>query len=248
MPKLQKYIKKIVKAKNRLKKRLAKIGISYIKEFELKDIEISDLILPCHLGILFFCEFNENLFERIKFYLNQVFESLFFDIRNIGKYNFSNKFFSKGVKSDYKEQKNTSDKLKIHPTNKFYQILIDKRKELNLGMIVAVTDLPLYSSNNDNIIFLFGEAHLKHRCCVVSSLKLREEFYNRPIDNNLFEERIVKEVIHEIGHLIFSPDHCFNSSCVMRFSQELHEIDEKSFDFCNECKSKLLQIKKSFII
>lgn len=248
MPKLQKYLRKIIKAKNRLKKRLTKIGISYAKEFELKDTEISDLILPCNLGILFFSEFNEKLFEKIKFYLNQVFDSFFFDVRSIGKYNLSNKLFAKGVKSEHKERKKTSDKIKIHPTNKFYKILIDKRRELNLGMIVAITDLPLYSSNDDNIIFLFGEAHLKHRCCVISSLKLREEFYNRPTDNIIFEQRIVKEIIHEIGHLILSPDHCFNSSCVMRFSQDLHEIDEKSFDFCNKCKSKLLQIKKQFNI
>jgi predicted Zn-dependent protease len=248
MTKLQKYLRKIIKAKNKLKKRLTKIGISYTEQFELKDTQIKELILPCHLGILFFSEFSKPLFNKIKFYLNQVFDSFFFDIKCIGEYNLSNELFSRGVKKEYKEIKKSSGKMKIHPTNKFFQILINKRIEEKLGMIIAITNLPLYSSSDDNIIFLFGEAHLKHRCCVVSSLKLKEDFYNRPENKNIFEERIIKEIIHEIGHLILSPGHCYDYSCVMRFSQEIQDIDQKSYDFCNNCKSKLIQIRKAYNI
>ena len=132
--------------------------------------------------------------------------------------------------------------MKIHPTNKFYQILINKRIEENLGMIIAITELPLYSSSDDRIVFLFGETHLKHRCCIISSLKLKEQFYNRIPNLKIFENRVIKEVIHEIGHIILGSDHCIKNSCVMRFSNTVQEIDEKSFDFCKECKKKLLEI------
>ncbi|UCD00784.1 MAG: hypothetical protein JSV23_07810 [Promethearchaeota archaeon] len=246
MPKLQKYEQKIRRYKEKLKKLIIRIGISYPKEFELKD-EISEkLLLPCHLGILFFGDFDITLFEKIKFRLNEIYDSYFFEIRNLGGYNFPIKLFSKGVKKEYREMKKSSDKIKIHPTNKFYQILINKRIEENLGMIIAITDLPIYSSNDDNILFLFGETHLKHRCCVISLLKLKEQFYNRPKNHHLFEQRVIKEVVHEIGHLIIGPDHCLNKSCVMRFSNDVKEIDKKLFNFCNECKIKLINVRERY--
>lgn len=244
MPKFQKYEQKIRRYKDKLRNLITKIGISYNDEFELVDQVPEKLLLPCHIGVQFFGEFDILLFEKIKNHLNQVFDSFFFTIRNFGNFSFSYDLISKGVKKEYKEMKKSSDRIKIHPTNKFYQILIDKRIDENLGMIIAITDFPLYSSSNDNILFLFGEAHLKHRCCVVSSLKFKEQFYNRPINNDIFEQRIIKEVVHEIGHIILGPDHCLNNLCVMRFSHEVKEIDQKSFDLCNKCKAKLNRVRE----
>ena len=132
----------------------------------------------------------------------------------------------------------------MHPTNKFYQILINQRNEENLGMIIALTDLPIYSSSNDNILFLFGETHLKHRCGIISSLKLKEQFYDKPEDKQLFEKRVIKEIIHEVGHLILGSDHCPNNSCVMRFSTSVKEIDNKTINFCSNCTTKLARIRE----
>ncbi|MFX1504470.1 MAG: hypothetical protein ACFFDH_26165 [Promethearchaeota archaeon] len=246
MAKLQKYVQKISRYKEKLRRLIIRIGISYTDEFKLNDEVPKRLLLPCHLGILFFGEFEITLFEKIKDHLNQVYNSFFFDIKNLGYYNFSMELFSKGVKKEYKEMKKSSDKIKMHPTNKFYQILIDKRIEENLGMIIAITDLPIYSSSNDNILFLFGETHLKHQCCVISSLKLKEQFYNRSENHHLFEQRTLKEIVHEIGHLVIGPEHCLNNSCVMRFSKEIKEIDKKSFNFCNECKIKLTSVREKY--
>ena len=246
MPKLHKYEQKIRKYKEKLKKLILRIGISYSKEFELVDEVSEKIVLPCHLGILFFGDFKMILFDKIKVQLNQVFDSFFFEIRNFGEYNFPNELFSKGVKKEYKEMKKSSNKIKMHPTNKFYQILIDKRIEENLGMIIALTNLPIYSSSNDNILFLFGETHLKHRCGVISSFKLKEQYYNRPENFVLFEKRVLKEICHEVGHLILGPNHCHDDLCVMRFSNEIDEIDNKSSRFCINCKTKLNEIRKIY--
>jgi predicted Zn-dependent protease len=243
MPRFQKYEQKIHKYKEKLKNLITRIGISHIDEFELNYEIPEKLLLPCDIGFLFFGKYDKSLFEKIKYHLNQVFDSFFFSIRNLGTYNFSLKLISKGVKKEYKKKKKTSGRIKIHPTNKFYQILINKRIEYNLGMIVALTDLPLYSSSDENILFLFGETHLKHRCCVISTLKLKELFYNRQLNCKIFERRIIKEIIHEIGHIFLGPDHCFNNSCVMCFSDDVNKIDKKSFVFCNECKEKIEQIR-----
>ena len=246
MPKFEKYEQKIRKYKEKLKKLVTRIGIFYSEEFELVDEELKKLILPCHLGILFYADFDANLFRQIESYLYQVFDSYFFEIRNLGQYTFSKKLLSKGVKKEYKEIKGINDKLSIHPTNKFYQMLIDIRSKEKLGVIIALTDLPIYSSSDDNILFLFGETHLKHRCGVVSTFKLKEQYYDRQKDNVLFEQRVIKEIIHEIGHNLIGFTHCEENSCVMRFSKDIDEIDKKSYYLCETCKTKLNKIRKDF--
>lgn len=246
MPKFEKYEQKIRKYKEKLKNLVIRIGISYSEEFELVDDELKKLILPCHLGILFYADFDAKLFRQIESYLNQIFDSYFFEIINLGQYNFSKELLSKGVKKEYKEMKGINEKLSIHPTNKFYQSLIDIRTKDRLGMIIALTDLPIYSSSDDNILFLFGETHLKHRCSIVSTLKLKEQFYNRQKDNELFEQRVIKEIIHEIGHILMGSTHCEENSCVMRFSKNIDEIDKKSYYLCEICKIKLGKIRKDF--
>ncbi|MFW9867655.1 MAG: hypothetical protein ACFFEN_16290, partial [Candidatus Thorarchaeota archaeon] len=246
IPKFQKYEHKIRKYKEKLKKFVMKIGISYSEDFELVDDTLKKLILPCHIGVLFYGEFDEKLFTQIEHYLNEVYDSFFFEIRNLGQFSFPKELYSKGVKTEYKELRRTNDKLNIHPTNKFYQVLIDKRMKENLGLIILLTDLPIYSSSDDTILFLFGETHLKHRCSVVSTLKLKEQFYYRQNNNHLFHERIIKEFCHEIGHILLGSDHCEESSCVMRFSNNIEEIDKKSYNLCKNCKIKLGKIRQEF--
>ena len=197
---------------------------------------------------------NSHLFLELCFYLYSAkfsyqritVDSFFFEIRNLGQFNFPKDQFSKGVKKEHKELRTTNHKLSIHPTNKFYQVLINKRMEEKLGLIILLTDLPIYSSSDDNILFLFGETHLKHRCSVVSTLKLKEQFYYRQRDDSLFHQRIIKEFCHEIGHIILGADHCEEVSCVMRFSKNIEEIDEKSFDLCKICEIKLNKIRQEF--
>jgi predicted Zn-dependent protease len=230
----------------KLKKFVTRIGISYPEAIELIKDTPEKLILPCHLGILFYGDFHIDLFDQIESCLNQVYDSFFFEIRNLGLLNFSKELYSKGIKKEYKELRKTNNKLSIHPTNKFYSLLIEKRKEQKLGMIIAITDLPIYSSSEADILFLFGETHLKHRCCIVSTLKLKESFYNRGRDQNLFLLRIIKELIHEIGHIIMGSEHCKENHCVMKFSKTIEEIDDKSHKLCIVCRGKLANIRNQF--
>ena len=244
MAKFQKYEQKIRKYKEKLKKLVTRIGISYSEDFDLIDEDLKKLILPCHLGIMFYTDFDTNLFKQIRSVLNQVFDSFFFGIRNLGQFHFTKNLFSKGVKKEYKEMRKINDKLSTHPTNKFYQSLINIRTREKLGIIILLTDLPIYSSSDDTIIFMFGETHLKHRCGVVSTLKLKEEFYDRLRDNEVFEQRLIKEIIHEIGHILIGSTHCEENTCVMKFSKAVEEIDNKSYRLCEECRSKLDNIRE----
>lgn len=244
MSKFQRYEHKILKYRDKLKKFVTRVGIYSQDDFKLIADKPRELILPCHLGILFCGGFDESLTERIRACLNEVYDSFFYDIQDLGQYNFSKDLFYKGVKKEYKEMKKKKGKIGIHPTNKFYQVLIDKRNEQNLDIIIGLTDLPIYSSNDNTILFLFGEAHLEHRCCVISSLKLKEQFYNRDSNLGLFQNRVLKEIVHEVAHLILGPEHCNKIHCVMRSSKFIEEIDDKSLNFCKDCKTKIRRIKE----
>ncbi|TFF87147.1 MAG: hypothetical protein EU550_03845, partial [Promethearchaeota archaeon] len=203
-------------------------------------------LYPCHLGIYFYGRFEEYLFEKIRDSIEHIFPEFFYSIVNLGNFDFSPKMFSKGTKQEFEDFDDTKKKVDLHPTNKFYQILINKRIENRLDMIAAITDLPLYSSINSDIHFLFGEANMKHEVCIVSSLKLKNEFYEKPKRKELFEERAIKEILHEIGHLILGFQHCNNEDCIMKFCKDIKDVDEKTIRLCKDCQNKLEIVRKNF--
>lgn len=86
--------------------------------------------------------------------------------------------------------------------------------------------------------FIFGEADLNGPIAVISLTRLRQDFYGLKQDDLLFEERVLKESIHELGHC-FGLRHCSNPECVMHFSNSLQDTDIKSTDFCPSCDKKL---------
>ncbi len=251
--KIQRYQNKISKSRIKLKKKLNKlkyfvfrIGISTKEEFELSEPTKVKITFPCQLGILFIGKFSANLFKKIQMQYELKFDSFFFNIYNLGKFKFPKEIYTRGIKKEAIEKRYVSEIFELHPTNKIYQLLINLRKQNNLDMIIAITDLPLYSSSDKNIIFLFGEAHIGHKCCVVSSLKLKEEYYNKTKNTELLEIRLMKETTHELGHLILGPEHCQNDSCVMTFSSEIEGIDKKSIRFCDNCYKKLINFREHF--
>lgn len=83
--------------------------------------------------------------------------------------------------------------------------------------------------------FVFGEAQPGNHVATVFTKRLRPEFYGELYDYNLYFERLVKETLHELGHLL-NLGHC-SDRCVMRFSNSIDEVDEKPRYFCERCKA-----------
>lgn len=90
------------------------------------------------------------------------------------------------------------------------------------------------------LTFVFGEAQLEGNCAVLSTIRLEQEFYGLPHDENLFRERLLKEAVHELGHT-FGLRHCRDWSCVMTSSNGVELVDVKSAGFCRSCRQPVFQ-------
>ena len=102
--------------------------------------------------------------------------------------------------------------------------------------ILGVTNCDLYVPV---LTFVFGEAQLDGECAVVSTARLREEFYGLPAGESLTRERLFKEAAHELGHT-FGLRHCNDWRCVMASSHGVERLDTKTAEFCASCKKPIM--------
>jgi archaemetzincin len=89
------------------------------------------------------------------------------------------------------------------------------------------------------LTFVFGEAQLGGNCAVVSTARLKEEFYGLPRSERLMRERLLKEASHELGHT-FGLRHCGDWQCVMSSSHGVERLDTKTTEFCATCYKSIL--------
>ncbi|MCL4459160.1 MAG: archaemetzincin family Zn-dependent metalloprotease [Chloroflexi bacterium] len=103
------------------------------------------------------------------------------------------------------------------------------------GKVLGIADVDLYVPQ---LNFVFGLADAVSGTCVISICRLRQEYYGLPRDDELFLERVLKESIHELGH-IYGLGHCTEAKCVMYFSNSLRDTDRKGRSFCPRCQERL---------
>lgn len=112
---------------------------------------------------------------------------------------------------------------------------------------LGIADVDVFRANFD---FVFGIAVIpkspfkdKPGSALISVTRLREGFYGKPekkekkTNKILFEERVLKEALHELGHT-FGIEHC-DANCVMQFSETRLYVDKKPTKFCKTCQEKL---------
>jgi len=101
--------------------------------------------------------------------------------------------------------------------------------------VLGVTEMDLYIPI---LTYVFGEAHLSDGGAVVSTHRLRQEFYGLPADLELLRDRLLKEALHELGHTC-GLHHCSDYLCVMSSSSGVERIDLKRAEFCTACAQAL---------
>ncbi|GAN32063.1 MAG: hypothetical protein DYG83_05180 [Candidatus Brocadia sp. AMX2] len=122
--------------------------------------------------------------------------------------------------------------------NQYYSTkILERLRGLKVkdAWVLGIIDTDLYVPE---LNFAFGEAYIADKVCIISLMRLRQEYYGLPKNENLFLLRTLKEAIHEIGHT-YGLGHCKDPRCIMRFSNSLRDTDIKGPDFCSRCMVKL---------
>jgi archaemetzincin len=110
--------------------------------------------------------------------------------------------------------------------------ILGKSNPTSYTKILGICDFDAYSNG---LNFLFGQAHRGGKIGVVYLPRLTQEFYGLASNVDLFQKRLTTEAVHELGHM-FGLSHCEIRSCVMHFSNSLHDTDFKDYIFCSNCK------------
>lgn len=88
------------------------------------------------------------------------------------------------------------------------------------------------------LTFIFGQAQVNGPAAILSLARLRQEFYGLPALRELFLERALKEIVHELGHT-FGLVHCADRTCAMSLSINVTNIDVKRGELCAVCADTL---------
>jgi archaemetzincin len=101
--------------------------------------------------------------------------------------------------------------------------------------VLGITEGDLYIPM---LSFVFGQAQVGGPGALVSTARLRQEFYRLPADPELLSDRVQKEVLHELGHTM-TLFHCPDSSCVMSLATGVRHVDEKGIGYCESCRAAI---------
>ncbi|HHG74199.1 MAG TPA: matrixin family metalloprotease [Persephonella sp.] len=116
----------------------------------------------------------------------------------------------------------------------FLRDLLKYRKKKSI--LLGIVSRDIYEPGMN---FVFGVASPHTKTAVISTYRLHNSFYGLPENSHLFMDRVTKEAVHEIGHVL-GLSHCSDPECVMHFSNSLLDTDRKSFYFCPSCYEKVL--------
>lgn len=131
----------------------------------------------------------------------------------------------KDIEEAFNERRNQYD---AYPYLSFCHGIGKNKDEVVLG----VTDVDLFVHR---LNFVFGLAQKNGYGCIISTSRLGE--------GKLLKERMLKEAVHEIGHVV-GLEHCLNNNCVMYFSNSLSDTDRKTGWFCEDCFDKFKKKEK----
>lgn len=101
----------------------------------------------------------------------------------------------------------------------------------NAIKVIGLTDVDLFIPI---FTYVYGEAQLGGKTCIVSTYRLKEGLIFSG-KSDYFVERVIKEVLHELGHT-FRLRHCPDTACIMHYCHSIQDVDRKTNQFCRYCR------------
>lgn len=127
--------------------------------------------------------------------------------------------------------------------NQYFSTVILQKLELlkasQREVILGLLEDDLYSASTPYIV---GDSDRLGSCAVVSYFRIRQEFYGLPEDERLVFKRIFKESSRHLGRIL-GLTLCRNPRCIMYFSDNMFDIDQKGEKLCDICQRTYYKIR-----
>jgi archaemetzincin len=124
----------------------------------------------------------------------------------------------------------------------FSTVLLQKLELLKASQreaVLGILEEDLYNATNAYVV---GDSDRLANCSVISYYRIRQEFYGLPEDERLVFKRILKESAKHVGRIL-GLSLCRNPRCVMYYSDEMFDIDQKGEKLCDICQRTYYRIR-----
>ena len=115
--------------------------------------------------------------------------------------------------------------------------ILAKYTSPTITLILTEKDIAIKNPERDvNEWGVFGQGQMPGTTCVISTLRLK-----RNASNQLFQNRLIKVCLHEIGHNL-GLEHCTSGDqrCLMNDSKgAVKTVDGEEFFLCAKCRKQL---------
>jgi archaemetzincin len=123
----------------------------------------------------------------------------------------------------------------------FSTVILQKLEMLKTNekeKVLGIMEDDIYNAHNHVLVY---DLDAVGGTALLSMYHLKQQFYGLPEDEKLIFRRLVKESARIVGCLFKIPL-CRNPKCVMYYSDDMYDIDQKTERFCDVCKRYYLRV------
>jgi len=122
-----------------------------------------------------------------------------------------------------------------------------RRRQFDYGVLLAAVHRCVQGSQGRVVLLTakdtFGEglnwstgvSYWNGTTAVVSVCRLNPTFWDGEADQQLWERRVRKILLHELGHTFGRLEHCPHWNCCLHGSNSIADIDRTGADYCADC-------------
>jgi len=130
-----------------------------------------------------------------------------------------------------------SDERRQYDAERLLSLAIGRKRD-SLVAVLGVVDADMFAGEKS---FIFGLNKPGKGVAVIALARLREEFYKKNANPELFLRRAVTESIFQVG-LALGLGSCAMKKCVLLPTTTLWRLDGKVQTFCNACQHRIESI------